>query len=108
MATGHQNVSLVAAFLLNSKVTEGWSKFVVMTEGSLKSLNPMLLLFNFSGWRDARREKSRKTSTLEMSPATGDTGVKPWFVAAQDTEETAGNNLLGFAHHIHTKFFVHD
>lgn len=57
-------------------------------------LNCMLLLLNFSGWRDARRENSRKTSTQESPPVTGDTEVKWWFDPKPGTLETAVNDLL--------------
>ena len=86
---------------LDSKVTEEWSEEVMLRDhcGVLQRLNCMLLLLNFSGWRDARRENSRKTSTQGMSPATGDTSVKEGLtVPLQVTEETAVTYLLLFAH----------
>lgn len=73
--------------------------------GFLQLLNCKLLLLNFSGWRDARRENSRKTSVQEMSPETVDTEVKdlshcraPWRIT---------NLLLEYAIHYCEKILRH-
>lgn len=61
-----------------SSLHEECLEFVVVSDqhGFLQWLNCMLRLLNFSGWRDASRENSRKTSVQEMSPAMGDTEVR--------------------------------
>lgn len=92
----------------DSKVTEERSmKWWVSSDhfGFLQLLNCKLLLLNFSGWRDARRENSRKTSVQEMSPETVDTEVKdlshcraPWRIT---------NLLLEYAIHYCEKILRH-
>lgn len=66
----------------DSKVTEEMLAEVVTSCGHLllAALNCMLLLLNFSGWRDARIENSQKTS-----PAIGNTEVKKGLVAVRAT-----------------------
>lgn len=64
----------------NPRATEEIPEDVLVSDGLLLWLNWRLLLLSFSGWRDARRENSRKTSTREMSPVTGDTRVRMEFV----------------------------
>lgn len=77
----------------NSRGAEEPSEDALVSEGLLHWLNWTLLLLSFSGWRDARRENSRKTSTREMSPVTGDTRVRP-----QDRDsETEASSLLTLA-----------
>ena len=57
---------------------EWWDEVVVSCghSGVLQRPNCTLLLLNFSGWRDARRENSRKTSTQETWPVEWDTWHK--------------------------------
>lgn len=95
----HQNVFFYVMLPPPSWFQSDWrvvmKKMVVSGHyGFLQQLNCRLLLLNFSGWRDARRENSRKTSAQEMSSATGDTKVKRRCAPLQGTMETAESNLL--------------
>ena len=78
----HFEWAWAASLYISKGPKSGQCVVVSLHCGFLEQLNCKLLLLNFSGCRDARRENSRKTSTLELSPATGDTKVKGGFPTA--------------------------
>lgn len=82
---------------LVSKMTEEQSKEAVVSGycGVLHWLNSMLLLLNFSGWKDARRENSRKTSTQDNSPATGTLKSK-WVCPISEHRGDCSVQIWGF------------